>query len=413
MDIQVEQECPQCGAPVTLHEDDRLLACPFCGVKNFLRSSGTFRYILPSHPDELAGKELIYAPYIRLKSNVFDVSDNGVAVKVIDTTQLGYILPGLPYSLGMRPQAMKLSRLAPENQGRFLRLSLKAKVIQEKAIHLTRLARHENETLLHRAFIGDTISYIYLPLKRGETHLLDGVTNDPLISLDKIASFPLKGTSFNPRWLVHFLPAICPRCGWNLDGEKDCLVPTCSNCDSAWEIGDRGLKRLDWLIQPGGPDTELHLPFWKVKAHLPAQKIYSFADFIERTNQPVVPRSEWRERVMSFLIPAFKMRPKIFLRTARNLTISQWRLQFDEGFVAPNLYPVNLPRSEAVQAIKITLAAAAISPKNILPYLPETRIKDAAVSLAYLPFIDKGLEWLQPQSGVIIAKSVLYFGRKL
>ena len=71
MDIQVEQSCPQCGAPVTLSEDDRLLTCPFCGIKNFLQSKGAFRYILPDKLDDTDRSQLIYAPYIRLKSNIF------------------------------------------------------------------------------------------------------------------------------------------------------------------------------------------------------------------------------------------------------------------------------------------------------------------------------------------------------
>ncbi|MDH3392065.1 MAG: zinc ribbon domain-containing protein, partial [Desulfobulbaceae bacterium] len=325
MDIQVEQGCPQCGAPVTLYENDRLLACPYCGVKNFLQSSGSFRYVLPDRLEEPEREQLIYVPYIRLKSNIYQVSENGISYKVIDTTQLGFIMPGLPPTLGVRPQAMKISRLTPDTKGRFLRLSVKAKIILEKAVQLSRLSRPRGEALFHRAFIGDTLSFIYLPVRRDESHLLDSVTGNPLVELEKIASYPLKGTAFNPRWQVHFLPALCPHCGWNLDGEGDCLVPTCSNCNTAWEISDRGLRQLEWQIQPGDRYTSLFLPFWKVKAHVPELKIFSFADFIRRTNQPMIPKSEWHERIMSFLIPAFKLRPKIFLRIARGVTISQWR----------------------------------------------------------------------------------------
>lgn len=413
MDIQVEQGCPQCGAPVTLHENDRLLDCPYCGVKNFLLANGTFRYALSDCLEEVEREQLIYAPYIRLKSNIFHITPNGITYKVMDTTQLGFEMPGLPPTLGYRPQAMKLSRLTPETSGRFLRLSMKVKVILEKAIQLSRISRPRGEDLYHRAFLGDTISIIYLPMKRGDSQLYDGVTNNSIISLDKIASYPLKGTPFNRRWQVQFLPALCPRCGWNLEGDGDCLVPTCNNCDTAWEISNRGLQRLEWHIQPGDTQTNLYLPFWRIQAHLPQLKIFSFADFLRQTNQPVVPQPEWQERVMSFMIPAFKLRPKIFLRTAKNITISQLRLQFEPGHVAPNLYPVNFPQSEAKQAIKVITAASAISQEDILPYLPRTKIKNTFSSLVYLPFADKGHDWYQPQTGAAIAKSVLHFGRRL
>jgi ribosomal protein S27AE len=295
MDIKVEQGCPQCGAPVILSEDDRLLTCPYCGVKSFLQSSGVFRYVLPDKLDETERRHLVYAPYIRLKSNLFHITEKGIAYKVIDTTQLGFIMPGLPPSLGMRPQAMKIGRLTPKTGGRFLRLSVKAKVILEKAVLLSRLSNDLGQELLHQAYIGDTLSLMYLPLLAGETHLFDAVTDTPLISLDKIREYSLQGPGFNPRWQVHFLPTLCPRCGWDLEGEKDCLVPICHNCETAWEITDQGLQRLDWFVQPGDRETPLHLPFWRISGEIPGLEIHSFADFIRRANQPVIPRPKWHE----------------------------------------------------------------------------------------------------------------------
>jgi ribosomal protein S27AE len=413
MRVQVEQGCPQCGAPVILAEDDRLLTCPYCGVKNFLQTTGPFRYVLPDNVDETERRHLIHAPYIRLKSNLFHLTDKGIAYKIIDTTQLGFVMPGLPPSLGMRPQAMTMGRLTPRAEGRFLRLSVKAKSILEKAVQLSKLSNDLGGHLLHRAYIGDTLSLIYLPLRTDDTHLVDAVTDTPLIALDRIRDYPLQGTEFNPRWQVRFLPTLCPRCGWDLEGEKDCLAPTCHNCDTVWEITDHGLQRLDWQVQPGDRDTPLYLPFWKVPARIPAMEILSFADFIMRTNQPMVPRPQWHERAMQFWIPAFKLRPKIFLHIARQVTVNHWRLDPEAGRSMPNLYPVNLPKSEARQAIKVVLAACATSPDNIFPFLPEARIRNAAVTLAYLPFQDAGHDWVQPQTGAVISKSVLHFGRSL
>ena len=34
--VQIEQSCPQCGAPANLEETDRLFACPFCRVTSLL-----------------------------------------------------------------------------------------------------------------------------------------------------------------------------------------------------------------------------------------------------------------------------------------------------------------------------------------------------------------------------------------
>ena len=413
MRVQVEQDCPQCGAPVTLSEDDRLLTCPFCGVKNFLQTNSTFRYILPDKVDVTERHHLLYAPYIRLKCNLFHITEKGIAYNVIDTTQLGFVMPGLPPSLGMRPQAMKIGRLTPKTEGQFLRLSVKAKIILEKAVQLSKLSNDIGKQLLHQAYIGDTVSIMYLPLHTDDTHLLDAVTDTPLIPLDRIKDYPLKGTGFSPNWQTNFLPTICPKCGWDLEGEKDCLVPTCHNCETAWEIGKKGLKRIGWEVQPGEQNTPLYLPFWKISAQIPSMEVLSFADFILRTNQPMIPRLQWHEREMQFWIPAFKLRPKIFLQIGRLVTINQWRLHLEQGYSTPNLYPANLPKTEARQSIKVVLAACATSRRKIFPYLPEARIKNAKTSLAYLPFQDKGHDWFQPQTRAVISKSVLRFGRSL
>lgn len=413
MDIKVEQECPQCGAPVTLSEDDRLLTCAYCGVKSFLLSQGPFRYALPDKVDPTERRHLIYAPYIRLKSNLFHVTEKGLSYKVIDTTQLGHELPGLPPSLGMRPQVMKIQRITPESKGKFLRLSIKAKVIMEKAVLLSRLSGEVGEQLLHRAYIGDTISIIYLPMLTDDTDLLDAVTISPLSSLEQIQHYSLKGFGFNPRWQVQFLPTLCPKCGWNLEGEKDCIVPTCTNCETAWEITKKGLRRIHWEVQPGDITTELYLPFWKITGQIPALNIHTVTDFIRRTNQPIVPQPHLHDREMQFWIPAFKLRPKKFLQVARMATTNHWRLHLEPGHHTPNLYPANLSRTEARQSIKVVLASCAVSPGRVLPYLPETKLKNARVSFAFLPFQDQGHDWVQPHTGAVISKNILRFGRSL
>ena len=358
--------------------------------------------------------QLLHAPYLRFKGNVFFVTETGISYRVVDTTQEGFPMPGLPPSLGVRPQAMKLARLGVKSRGRFLRLSVKAPVILEKAARIHALSGKDGKELYHRAYIGEEVSFIYLPLLHEGGMLVDAVADAPLVSLEKVSSYPLKGSRFNPRWQVKFLATLCPRCGWSLDGESDCLVLTCSNCDTAWQLGTAGLERISCRIVPGGPDTAIYLAFWKISAHLPSMKIWSFADFMRRTNQPVIPRRDWHDRVMSFLIPAFKLRPKIFLKAGRQATVNQWRLDGDqEMHVLPNLYPVTLPFSEARQAIKVIVAASATSPKNIFPYLPVTHAENISSTLVFLPFEDRKYDWVQPRTGTVIAKSVLQFGRRL
>ncbi|WP_339137201.1 MAG: hypothetical protein WGN25_04265 [Candidatus Electrothrix sp. GW3-4] len=421
MKIQVEQSCPQCGGSVTLSVEDRLLTCPYCQVKSFLQVAGAFRYALPNRVRAEKQGQILYAPYLRFKGNIFTVSEAGIAYKVLDTTQDGCPQPGLPPSLGLRPQAMKLVRISQETRGRFLPLAVNLQKVLEKAARIHALSHKEShkedEVLYHRAYIGETLSYIYLPLLPREDGLFDAVLGEPLAHADPAALQALNSTPFRPHWQMQFLATLCPRCGWTLDGEGDCLVLTCSNCDTAWIIGKNGLTQTPCTIFPGPSDTALYLPFWRIRVNLPAVEIQSFADFIRRTNQPLVPRKEWEQQPMQFWIPAFKLRPKIFLRTARQATISQWRLtregQEKEMRVVPNMYPVTLPLSEARQSLKLILAESATNKRKIYPHLPYVRPEVISTSLVFLPFRDRHHDWVQIPGGTVIAKSVLHFGRAL
>lgn len=417
MNIQVEQACPQCGGSVTLSVEDRLLTCPYCKVKSFLQASGAFRYALPDRVNPKKQHQILYAPYLRFKGNIFTVSESGISYKVLDTTQDGCPHPGLPPSLGLRPQAMKLVRIHKKTKGRFLPLSVNIQKILKKAARIHSMSSQEKEVLYHRAYIGETLSYIYLPLLPREDGVFDAVLGEALPGAETAAVQGLQNTPFRPQWRMRFLATLCPRCGWNLDGEGDCLVLTCSNCDTAWQIGKKGLTQTACTLFPGPDDTALYLPFWRIAVRLPAVEIQSFADFIRRTNQPLVPQKAWEQQAMQFWIPAFKLRPKIFLRTAKQMTVSQWRLLRDqqekELRIVPNMYPVTLPLSEAKQSLKLVLAESATNKRKVYPHLPYVQTKVIATSLVFLPFKDRHHDWVQTPGGTVIPKSVLHFGRTL
>lgn len=413
MNLLVEQPCPQCGGSVTLSADDRLLTCPYCRVKSFLLTgSGPFRYALPNRAREQA--RLIYAPYLRFKGNIFSVTNSGVSHRILDTTQDGCGLPGLPASLGVRPQAMNLVRVHSETKGRFLPFSGQIREIFEKATKLHNLLDgRKDEIIYHQAYIGETLSFIYLPLLLREDGLFDAVLGEPLTTSAAVLK---NGVPFQPHWQTKFKAALCPRCGGNLDGEGDCLVPLCANCDTAWQIGKEALERTICKVIPGGSlNPTLHLPFWQITTRLAALRISTFADFAERTNQPFVVRPEWRKQPMQFWVPAFKLRPEIFLRTSKQITISQRQFGPERDIKIKAIakpHPVTLPLSEARQSLKVILAASA-SGRNFFSQLPGAEPESLAATLVYLPFDDQQLDWVQSHTGTVIGKSVLHFGRKL
>ena len=138
MGFTVEQDCPQCGGAIDLDETDRILRCPYCGTENFLYTPDHFRFVLPHNSPD---KEITYAPYLRFKGNVYFCMDLDIGHRVVDITHTGVSLNGLPSSLGLRPQAMKMKFFSQSTQGSFLKFSLKATDIVSKAAALTSAGR--------------------------------------------------------------------------------------------------------------------------------------------------------------------------------------------------------------------------------------------------------------------------------
>jgi len=412
MAIRVEQDCPHCGAAIEFVETDHILACGYCGARSLLQSAGPCRYVLPM-AGGASSAGLLLAPYLRFKGTIYLVRGETIEHRVIDTTQAANPAPGLPPSLGLRPQAMRLRRIVPEDGNLFLPQTLKASAIVEKAAMVGGLVPQGTESFQHRAYIGEHLSYIYLPLVARNRGVYDGVTGERLFELDGTGEHGLSGRRFDDSWRVRFLSALCPQCGAGLEGAGDCEVMTCALCDSAWAVGPDGLAAVDWQMQPATESTALFLPFWQMTAQIPALHIGSFADFVVRSNQPFLPRPEWRDRAMSLWIPAVRLRPKIFLQAGRQATLGQWRLAPVPGRVQPNLFPATLPASEARQAVKLMLAASSASPRRIFPMLPQVRLTGVSTRLVYLPFVDRGHDWVQPETGVAIGKNILRFGRTL
>lgn len=407
MGFTIEQGCPQCGAPIYLDETDRILRCPYCGVKNYLFTPGYFRYVLP---DKAPDKDIIYAPYLRFKGNVFFCNGATTDYRIIDITQAGLELNGLPFSLGLRPQAMKLRFATQDTPGSFMKFTLKAKDILARAARLT--SGSEKDTILHRAYIGETISIIYLPLYRKDDKLFDAILNKPVADFQN--DLPDSESLYiRPGKTITFIPTLCPKCGWNLDGERDSIVLTCENCMTAWQAVENRFVRVNIAIAGSNNKEGLYLPFWKLTVHAQGLEMKSFADFIRLTNQPRIIRDEWENEDMNFWCPAFKIRPKIFLTLAKQFTILQENYAEADEFRSKRLLPASLPCLEAIQALKIILANSTLTKNNVFPLLPQISFKVKGSSLVYLPFTNASQEIIQEHTGISINKKTLEYGRTL
>ncbi len=418
MDLTIEQSCPSCGAPITLHEADRLLICPYCDVGNYLiATAGSSRFVLPDKaPESIDRDKLMYVPYLRFKGTVYSCRGREVDYKVVDTTHQGMNISSVPVSLGLRPQAMHVLPVTQSVAGLFFRQMEKPAAVFAKACDLALLfEKDSSESLYHRAFIGETISCIYLPGYFQDGNFFDAVLNRPVGSAASFSSVMQNSVRYNLSWSPHFLATICPHCAGRLNGEKDSLVLSCPNCNTLWSEQKGRFVQVRWQVVDSnrGGEEGLHLPFWKIKSKTRGIRLESLGDFLRLTNQPVAVTGEHDQHDLSFWIPAFKIRPKFFLQLAKRITISQERIPEGTGECAKDMFPVTLPAAEACQSLKTVLSHITLNKRNFLPQLPSISFETEQTQLVYLPFTYSGHDLVQEQTTVCVSSTVLHFGRNL
>lgn len=407
MNLTVIQECPQCGGEVELAETDRILTCPFCGMRHVL-SCDMARFTIPHI--QRPGR-LIHVPYLRCKGSIFSCHLNGVEHRVVDTTVAAVPVNVLPHTLGYRPQALKMHYASANLETTFLNNKLSiAEAISLAEGNFQTAAK--STPPLHQEWIGETVSLIYLPLIIDKNTVFDGVTGDAL------AKLPTNGDIFKPLamsaldWQIKILPTICPNCGADLNCEQESVILLCANCDTAWKETGGTLTGVPFKTVPAKGEDAIHLPFWRLEADFKGVAIHSLADFIRLTNIPRAIKPEWENLEMAFYCPAFKIRPKIFLRIASQLTAAQ--LPATGTAKTPARFaPISLEASEAEESIKLILASAAIAKRNILPILPDISVTIRRNELIFLPFFDNGYELCQEEMKVVINKQILELGKKL
>jgi hypothetical protein len=408
MSLRIEQDCPQCGGPLEMVETDRLLRCTFCNVQSFLCNTGPLHFILPrKQPDPYT----IYAPYLRFKGTTYSCLSNRIEHRLADLSIKGVRLPFLQTSLGLRPQAMKMRFATPELPGSFLKISIHKDDILKRAAKNLHI---RDEKILHQVFIGDVLNIIYLPLSIKDEEILDGIIDKPLARLPE-DSTPFAHTEIDSHaWKPIFLSAICPQCGWNLEGKPDSVVLFCTNCNSAWEAGGNNFSEIRVKVTSTKNKNALFLPFWNFQVKTQGIKLKTFADFIRITNQAIVIKQEWEEKRLHFISPAFKVRPNDFLRLGTQMTIGQRHaVHTTDSIPIKNLYPVTLSHNDANKSLKLILANSAVSRAGIFPFLPEIQFDIQESFLHYLPFEKTTHELHQEHLGVTINQRVLTYGRSL
>ena len=405
--LLIDHQCPQCGAPATLEETERLYTCPFCRVKSYLVTKDYFRYMLPHAAP--AGQTLVFLPYWRFKGSFFVSLPGGIKTRIVDVSQQAVSSPMFPVSLGLRSQTLKLRFVAPENEGVFLKPQVSSK-------ELLRLAEETftspiRDPMFAKAFVGDSMSQIYSPFYVTD-QVFDGVLNRPVSPAPPEGFDVSKMEGGKPDWRIEFIPTLCPSCGWDLQGEKNALALSCKNCNSLWMNKGTGFIKLEFGLFPAETPDSVYLPFYRIRAEVSGIKLDSYADLVKTANMAKVVQAGWEEKPFRFWTPAFKIRPDDFLFFSRNMTLSQPPKEYVAELPQGEVLPVTMPLPDAVESLKINLASF-VKPAKILQVLDTVQIKAKSVVLVYIPFQKSGKELFQPAFNLRTNKTLLEYAKNL
>ncbi|MFW6323953.1 MAG: hypothetical protein ACOC0U_02715 [Desulfovibrionales bacterium] len=409
---KIRHACPQCGAPVDFSESDRLLACPYCRVRLLLHTRGVFRYVVP--PKDPNRDDLLYIPYWRFKGVMYSCVPQGVKHRLLDASILAMREKVFPLSLGLRPQTLSLRFAFDSPQGRFIRPDIRlADAVTTMIRRIKSLDGTWSRKRFSRDFIGEQAGIIYAPVYEKGGRFFDAVLERP-ISASKDGN-ERKWRSENPQnWQITYLPTLCPNCGWDLAGDEDSLVLVCTNCESAWHERDGKMEKIA-LQAEDHPASETILPFWEFCISSQELGLGSRADLVRMANLPRIARPDEEQQRCSFLVPAFKLRPDLFLRLARQVSTSVPRSEGERagGILPDRFFPVTLNEKEAFQSLPYIIGDLATRKKTVLPVLADADLKVHMTTLLLLPFETCGGELLHPSRAISISRQSVEHSRHI
>lgn len=400
---KIEHPCPQCGAPVVLGETDRVFRCAYCRNRLYIAPRPCFKYFLAPKRNV---SDLFFLPYWRFKGIVFSCRDFRVFGRIVDSSLLALNLPPAPLSLGVRPQVIKLRYASPQTPGIFLGPRLPFRTFAETG------STEGPGQPIPDTFIGEIESLIYSPVSLRGDFLFDAVLDRPMCQAGGWSEM-LPAEPVRPEEQISFLATLCPRCGWDLEGEDDSLVLFCRNCESAWKSGENSLESVEFSFAASQGPADVYLPFWVLTARVSGLELDSYADLARLANLPRAVRDGWEKQEPQFWVPAFKVHPNLFLRLARSMTVLDTAPERDPQVPRAPLFTVNLPVGEAFESLKVLIASLALPKKSVFPRLPQVSVSAGSHLLVYLPFVSRGTELIQETMRMSVQANALSWGKKI
>jgi len=402
----IEVQCSQCGAPISLEETDRLLVCSYCHVKLYLWTSGQFCYCLPAL--RASSENLIFIPYWRFKGVAYSVIPFEVQHRILDTTLLAYSQRLLPATLGIKPQTLKMRFASGEIQGRFIKPQMP---LQEAVMRIQNQFEKLEKGLLslppfEGEFIGELGSLIFFPVFIRSGEVVDGILGK-VIGPEKDLVLEEALSGMPDHWQIKSLSTLCPNCGNMLQGGRESLLLFCKVCNAVWNPSPGRLVASKFRVIPGKGDSQVYLPFWRMRVAVKGMELKSYADLARAANLPKMIQPEWEGQEVYFWVPGFKVHPSLFLRLSKQMTLFQPVEETEATLPNALLHPVTLSEESAAASLKIHLAHLLTKKRDYFPKLREIAIESLETTLVFIPFTPTGSELVHPQLGIGLQKQTL------
>jgi len=403
---EIELQCSQCGAPVSLEETDRLLICSYCHVRLYLWTPSQFCYCLPAL--KASSENLIFVPYWRLKGVAYSVIPFEVRHRILDATLLAYSHRVLPVTLGIRPQAMKMRFASTEIQGTFIkpRMPLREAVMRIQNQFGDLEGALLNRPPFHREFVGELGSLIFFPVFVRHRAIVDGILGK-VIGPQKDLGLDEAPSGMPEHWQIKPISTLCPNCGNPLQGRRESLLLFCAICHTAWNPSSGRLVASPFEVVPEKGNSSVYLPFWRMRVAVKGMRLKSYADLVRAANLPKVVHSEWERQKVTLWIPAFRVPPTLFLRLSKQMTFFQPVEKTEAVLPKATLYPITFSEESAAASLKVHLANLLAKKKVTFPTLHEITIDPIESTLVFIPFTSTGRELVHPQLGIGLQRRTL------
>lgn len=403
---EIELQCSQCGAPISLEETDRLLTCSYCHVKLYLWTPSQFCYCLPAL--KASSENLIFIPYWRFKGVAYSVIPFEVRHRILDATLLASSHRMLPVTLGIKPQALKLRFASGEIQGTFIKpqMSLQEAVMLIQKQFQVLEGSLLNQPPFHREFIGELGSLVFFPVFVRNGAIVDGILGKA-IGPEKDLVLDEAPSGIPEHWQIRPMSTLCPNCGNALKGGRESILLFCTSCHVAWNPSSGRLVASKFEVVPGKQDSSVYLPFWRMRVAVKGVTLKSYADLARLANLPKMIQSEWEEQEVYFWIPAFRVPSSLFLRLSKQMTLFQPVEKTEAVLPDALLHPVAFSEESAAASLKIHLAHLLTKKREYFPKLHEITIGPVESTLVFIPFTPTGSELVHPQLGIGLPRQTL------